>query len=135
MKAYFCICPACKFKGDRIVSGNDVLKCKCGTLLEKQGGPIGGSNILPLGPQEPDRFVAFKSETLNRMISSETEMKSAYEEMYGVKAVEVATSPTASVSDDDDDEEDDVPQKPRRGRPKKTTQGDEEDDEDKDDGA
>ena len=44
MKAYFCTCPGCGFEGDRIVSGNEVLKCKCDTVLEKQN-EIGRAHV------------------------------------------------------------------------------------------
>lgn len=132
MKAYLCKCPGCDFEGDRIVNGNEVLKCKCGDVLEKKGGPIGGSNILPLQSNEQDRFVSFKSETLSRLISSESEMKKAHEDMYGIAAVEFSTLSFSSTADDDEDDEDEEdekeePQKPQRGRPRKPVVEDDED--------
>lgn len=109
MKAYNCECLGCGFKADRIVKGNEVIKCKCDQVMSKVGGPIGGSNILPLSIGQPDRFIAFESSTLGRKINTEIELKAAYDEMYAVTCVLTPRSSAEKVEE----------LKPAKGEPKK----------------
>ena len=111
MRAFNCECQ-CGEKGDRIFKGNDVVHChKCGQVMRKLLGPIGGSDILPLSPGQPDRFIPFMSETLKRMVTTPEEMTAAYNEMYGVKfvggAAPVKPQPKPIVDEVDDDEKED----------------------------
>ncbi len=101
----------------RIVNGSEVIKDTDGSALERVGGPIGGSNILPIGVGEKDEFVPFKLDD-GKDITTEAEAKTAYEEMYGLKPNQVIApppEPTKPTVVDDEDEE--APK--RRGRPKK----------------
>lgn len=101
----------------RIVKGDEVVKDKSGQVMEKLGGPIGGSGILPEPPNpsdDPKRFVVFKLDN-GRMIRTESEMLAAYSEMYGPER-EVETTI----------EEEARPTAKKRGRPKRVIVGDEE---------
>lgn len=129
MKAYNVECLGCGFRGDRIKKGNEVLKCSnCNQPLTTIGGPIGGEGILPLALGQPDRFIAYESQTLGRKINTAIEMQQAFEDMYGIKAI---VDPVSSAKIP---KEEDKPTEPRkRGRPRKTEINDDDDDKDGDD--
>lgn len=125
MRAFNFVCASCGEEGDRIVKGNEIVKCsKCESIMEKVGGPIGGSDILPVSIGEANKFVSFESVTLGRDIKTESEMQKAYEEMYGIKSV--VSKPPAEVPA--------VPAKKagRPGRPAKKVEVEDDDDDEKD---
>lgn len=97
----------------RILKGNEVVKDKDGNVLEKIGGPIGGSNILPLAVEKSDSFIAFVLPD-GTVIKTEAEIRALYESLQGPK--------------EEVEEKEVIQEKPaaRRGRPKKVQDDDEE---------
>lgn len=107
----------------RIVNTNEIIKDK-GVVLEKVGGPIGGSNILPLGVGEKDKFIPFRLDS-GVEIKTDAEARKAYEEQNSLNPGEVLAAAAEPVKVPvQDDDEDEAPK--RRGRQKKVLEEDDE---------
>lgn len=140
MKAYIAKCTKCDTVTDRIVRDVEEIYCgnaEChGAMMIKQGGPIGGNNVMPLGIRDKDRFIPYKSPSLRKRIESHADMVKFYQETnveapdpYSVRPPVVEEE----ESEDSDEEEVEV-KKPRGGRGRRVAvkKVDSEDDEDAD---
>ncbi len=100
----------------RIVKDKETVRDENDQPMEKVGGPIGGINILPRNIGEEDEFVPFRLDD-GILVESLSQMKSAYNQMYGIQDVKAVVDQKA-VADQKPVEALPIEAK-RRGRPKK----------------